>query len=90
MVRLGSENYSGPIVAKGRVYVGTNDEKTGGLVWRLAMIRDLPVFLHDPATWLAVHKLGSPVWSIPCAANKTLFVSSQRNLWAVEEQGEMP
>jgi hypothetical protein len=26
VVRLGSENYSGPVVADGRVYVGTNDE----------------------------------------------------------------
>ena len=26
LVRLGSENYSGPVVADGRVYVGTNDE----------------------------------------------------------------
>jgi outer membrane protein assembly factor BamB len=26
VVRLGSENYSGPVVAAGRVYVGTNDE----------------------------------------------------------------
>jgi len=26
VVRLGSENYSGPVVAGGRVYIGTNDE----------------------------------------------------------------
>jgi hypothetical protein len=39
---------------------------------------------------LADIKLGTPVWSIPCAANKTLFVASQKNLWAVEDQGEMP
>lgn len=35
-------------------------------------------------------RLGSPVWSIPCAANQTLFVASQKQLWAVEDQGEMP
>jgi hypothetical protein len=39
---------------------------------------------------LADIKLGTPVWSIPCAANKTLFVASQKNLWAVEDQGELP
>jgi hypothetical protein len=38
---------------------------------------------------LAEIKLGTPVWSNPCAANRTLFVASQKNLWAVEEQGEI-
>ncbi|MEI8227928.1 MAG: hypothetical protein WCH77_06650 [Planctomycetota bacterium] len=39
---------------------------------------------------LAEIKLGTPVWSNPCAANRTLFVASQKNLWAVEERGASP
>jgi hypothetical protein len=39
---------------------------------------------------LADIKLGSPVWSVPTAANGTLYVASQRNLWAVEEKHESP
>ncbi|MFM9009839.1 MAG: PQQ-binding-like beta-propeller repeat protein [Planctomycetota bacterium] len=32
---------------------------------------------------IAEIRLGTPVWSVPTAANGTLFVASQRNLWAV-------
>jgi hypothetical protein len=34
---------------------------------------------------LADIRLGTAVWSVPVAANGTLFVASQRNLWAVAE-----
>lgn len=52
--------------------------------------RNLVLAAGSEKKLLAQIRLGTPVWSIPCAANKTLFVASQRNLWAVEEQGEMP
>jgi outer membrane protein assembly factor BamB len=71
------EIWSSTLVVDGKVYIGS---RKGFTV--LAAGREKKT--------LAVLKLGSPVWSIPCAANKTLFVASQRNLWAVEEQGEMP
>ncbi len=70
-------------------------------IWSSTLVVDGKVYIGGRKTFtvlsagrqkktLAQIKLGSPVWSIPCAANKTLFVASQRNLWAVEEQGEMP
>jgi len=71
------EIWSSTLVVDGKVYIGS---RKGFTV--LAAGREKKT--------LAVLKLGSPVWSIPCAANKTLFVASQRNLWTVEEQGEVP
>jgi len=71
------EIWSSPLVVDGKVFIGSRKAFTV-----LAAGRQKKT--------LAVIRLGSPLWSIPCAANKTLFVASQRNLWAVEEQGEMP
>jgi len=71
------EIWSSTLVADGKVWIGT----------RKSLIV-LAAGLEKKV--LADIKLGTPVWSIPCAANKTLFVASQKNLWAVEEQGEMP
>jgi len=70
------EIWSSPFVVDGKVYIGGRTSFTVLSTGRQKRT-------------LAQIKLGSPVWSIPCAANKTLFVASQRNLWAVEEQGEM-
>ena len=71
------EIWSSTFVADGKVWIGT----------RKSLIV-LAAGLEKKV--LADIKLGTPVWSIPCAANKTLFVASQKNLWAVEDQGEMP
>ncbi|MFM1996910.1 MAG: hypothetical protein RLZZ111_1297 [Planctomycetota bacterium] len=71
------EIWSSTFVADGKVWIGTRKSLVV-----LAAGKERKV--------LAEIKLGTPVWSIPSAANKTLFVASQRNLWAVEEQGEMP
>jgi outer membrane protein assembly factor BamB len=71
------EIWSSTFVADGKVWIGTRKSLVV-----LAAGKERKV--------LAEIKLGTPVWSIPTAANKTLFVASQRNLWAVEEQGEMP
>lgn len=70
------EIWSSTLVVDGKVFIGSRKAFTV-----LAAGREKKT--------LAVIRLGSPVWSIPCAANKTLFVASQRVLWAVEEQGEM-
>jgi len=71
------EIWSSTLVADGKVWIGTR--------------KSLVVLAAGPEKKvLADIKLGTPVWSIPSAANKTLFVASQKNLWAVEEQGEMP
>ncbi|MFM7108934.1 MAG: PQQ-binding-like beta-propeller repeat protein [Planctomycetaceae bacterium] len=64
------EIWSSTLVADGKVFIGTRK----GLVI-LAAGRDRKV--------LADVKLGTPVWSVPCAANGTLFVASQKHLWAV-------
>ena len=71
------EIWSSTLVVDGKVFIGSRNALTV-----LAAGRQKKTLTRI--------KLGSPVWSIPCAANKTLFVASQRNLWAVEEQGEMP
>lgn len=71
------EIWSSTFVVDGKVIIGTR--------------KSLVVFAAgDTKRVLAQIRLGSPVWSIPCAANKTLFVASQKQLWAVEDQGEMP
>jgi outer membrane protein assembly factor BamB len=71
------EIWSSTLVADGKVWIGTRKSLVV-----LAAGRERRV--------LAEMRLGTPVWSVPTAANKTLFVASQRNLWAVEERGEMP
>jgi len=71
------EIWSSTLVADGKVYVGT---RRGLTVLRAGRERE-----H-----LADIRLGTPVWSVPTAANGTLFVASQKNLFAIEEQGEMP
>ena len=71
------EIWSSTLVVDGKVFIGSRNSFTVLAAGRQKQL-------------LSRIKLGSPVWSIPCAANKTLFVASQRNLWAVEEQGELP
>lgn len=71
------EIWSSTMVADGKVYIGTRK----GLTVLAA---------GKEKQHLADIKLGTPLWSVPVAANKTLFIASQRNLWAVEEQGEIP
>lgn len=71
------EIWSSTLVADGKVWIGTR--------------KSLVVLAAGPEKKvLADIKLGTPIWSVPSAANRTLFVASQKNLWAVEEQGEMP
>ena len=71
------EIWSSTLVADGKVYVGTRKGLTV-----LAAGRE--------KKHLADVKLGSAVWSVPVAANGTLFVASQRNLWAVQQPAEPP
>ena len=71
------EIWSSPLVVDGKVFIGTRKALT-------------VLAAGSEKKLLSQIRLGTPVWSIPCVANKTLFVASQRNLWAVEEQGEMP
>lgn len=71
------EIWSSTFVADGKVYVGT---RRGLTVLQAGRERK-----H-----LADVRLGSPVWSVPTAANGTLYVASQKHLFAVEDQGEMP
>jgi len=73
----GEEIWSSTFVADGKVYVGTRR----GLVVLAA---------GRKSEYLSDMKLGSAVWSVPAAANGVLYVASQRNLWAVEEQHELP
>jgi outer membrane protein assembly factor BamB len=64
------EIWSSTLVVDGKVYVGTRKGLTV-----LAAGRE--------RRHIADIKLGTPVWSVPTAANGTLFVASQKNLWAV-------
>ena len=71
------EIWSSTLVADGKVYVGT---RRGLTVLQAGRERK-----H-----LADVRLGSAVWSVPTAANGTLYVASQKHLFAVEDQGELP
>lgn len=71
------EIWSSTLVADGKIYVGT---RRGLTVLQAGRERK-----H-----LADIRLGSPVWSVPTAANRTLFVASQKHLFAVEDRGELP
>lgn len=72
----GDEIWSSTFVADGKVYYGTR--------------RGLTVLAAGKKLeHLADIRLGSPIWSVPSAANGTLYVASQKNLFAVQEQGEM-
>ncbi len=64
--------WSSPFVADGKVYLGTR--------------KSLHVLAAGKQKQLLAEiRLGSPVWSVPAAANGVLYVASQRYLWAVEE-----
>jgi hypothetical protein len=71
------EIWSSTLVADGKVYVGT---RRGLTVLQAGRERK-----H-----LADVRLGSAVWSVPTAANGTLYVASQKHLFAIEDQGELP
>jgi outer membrane protein assembly factor BamB len=71
------EIWSSTLVADGKVFVGTRRGLT-----ILAAGRE--------RRHLADIRLGTPVWSVPTAANGTLFVASQKNLWAVATSAADP
>lgn len=64
------EIWSSTFVVDGKVFVGT----------RKALV---VLAAGRERRKIAENRLGTPVWSVPTAANGTLFVASQRNLWAV-------
>jgi outer membrane protein assembly factor BamB len=73
----GEEIWSSTFVVDGKVYVGTR--------------KFLTVLAAGPtARHIADIKLATPVWSVPTAANGVLYVASQKNLWAIREEKEMP
>jgi outer membrane protein assembly factor BamB len=66
-----AETWATPLVVDGKIYLGTKSE----LVVLAATSRPEE---------LARVRLGAPVYGTPVAANGTLFVASQKYLWAVE------
>ena len=60
------------LVADGKVYLGTQKA-----LWIFAAGRQKRV--------LSQIQLGSPIWTTPTAAGRTIYVASQRYLWAIEE-----
>ena len=69
------EIWSSTFVVDGKVFIGT---RKGLTILRAGRERE-----H-----VADIRLGTPVWSVPTAANGTLFVASQKNLWAVAGPAE--
>jgi outer membrane protein assembly factor BamB len=69
------EIWSSTFVVDGKVFIGT---RKGLTILRAGRERG-----H-----VADLKLGTPVWSVPTAANGTLFVASQKNLWAIATPDE--
>jgi outer membrane protein assembly factor BamB len=71
------EIWSSTFVADGKVYVGTRKF--------LTVLAAGPSLRH-----IADIKLVTPVWAVPSAANGVLYVASQKNLWAVRDEKELP
>ena len=67
-----AETWSTPLVADGKVYIGTTKK-----VVVLAADRAMKVLAEIP--------LGASAYATPIAANRTLFIASQSYLWAVEK-----
>jgi outer membrane protein assembly factor BamB len=76
-VKLDDDAWASTLVADGKIYIGTRR----GLTVLKAGRR--PQHLADM-------RLGTRVPSAPVAANGVLFVASNRELWAIQEKGEMP
>jgi outer membrane protein assembly factor BamB len=70
------EIWSSTFVADEKVYVGTRKF--------LTVLEAGPRLAH-----IADIKLATPVWAVPSAANGVLYVSSQKNLWAVQDEKEL-
>jgi len=68
----GAETWGTALVADGKVYLGTQKA-----LFVLAAGRE--------AKLLSRISLGSPIYTAPVAANATLFIASQRYLWAVQQ-----
>jgi hypothetical protein len=64
-------------VADGKIYLGTKKN-----FWVLAA--------GTQARVLAKIRLGTPIWSAPTAANGTLYVASQKYLWAIQATPPLP
>jgi hypothetical protein len=71
-----AETWSTPLVADGRVYVGTKKKLV-----ILAASKELKVLSEIP--------LGSTAYATPVAVDGTLFVCSQSYLWAVQKGATM-
>jgi outer membrane protein assembly factor BamB len=68
----GAETWSSPMVADGKIYIGTKKKLV-----TLAVGKQAKVLSEIP--------LGSAAYATPVAANGTLFVCSQSYLWAVQK-----
>ena len=68
------EVWTSLLVADGKVYLGTRKS-----LWVFAAGKEKKVLGHI--------RLGTPIWSPAVAANRTLYVASQKYLWAVEVPG---
>jgi outer membrane protein assembly factor BamB len=65
-----AETWGGVLVADGKLYFGNQ--------------RHFYIFAADnKPTLLSKIRLGQPAYSTPIAANGTVYVTSQRNIWAV-------
>jgi len=71
---LGAETWSSPLVADGKIYLGTKDD-----FFILTAGKEKPKVL-------AKIRLGSPCYDSAIVANDVLYVTSQRYLWAVAKQ----
>ena len=70
-----AETWGSSMVADGKIYLGTQKA-----LFILAAGREPKL--------LARISLGSPVYTVPVVANGTLFIASERYLWAVQQMGE--
>jgi outer membrane protein assembly factor BamB len=69
--KTGGEMWSSPMVADGKIYIGTRK----GDFWILAAGRNLKV--------LAQGDLGAPISATAAAANGTIYISTMKEIWAI-------
>lgn len=67
-----AETWGGPLVADGKLYFGTQKE-----FFIMAAGREPEVLFRV--------RLGSPVYSTPIVADRTVYIASQQYLWAVQK-----
>jgi outer membrane protein assembly factor BamB len=83
--RLGTETHSTPVIAKGRVIVGSNNRKPRDPQHQTDL-GVLMCFDEKEKKLIGEMNLDSPISSSPVAANGLLYVTTMTHLYAVQKE----